>query len=100
MWKTKKCIYYVKKYRACVVGMPSKDTIKVVDEENYAVRTPERKSGLSFCHNTTPLIFLLRTWQADAEESFHALAQIKWNEWVNIILSGNGFVKYDAGDGQ
>ena len=31
-----KCIYYVKKYRACVVGMPSKDTIKVVDEENYA----------------------------------------------------------------
>ena len=39
-----KCIYYVKKYRACVVGMPSKDTIKVVDEENYAVRTPERKT--------------------------------------------------------
>ena len=39
-----KCIYYVKKYRACVVGMPSKDTIKVVDEENYAIRTPERKT--------------------------------------------------------
>ena len=39
-----KCIYYVKKYRACVVGMPSKDTIKVVDQENYAVRTPERKT--------------------------------------------------------
>ncbi len=37
-------IDYVKKYRACVVGMPSKDTIKVVDEENYAVRTPERKT--------------------------------------------------------
>lgn len=33
-----------KKYRACVVGMPSKDTIKVVDEENYAIRTPERKT--------------------------------------------------------
>lgn len=24
--------------------MPSKDTIKVVDEENYAIRTPERKT--------------------------------------------------------
>ena len=64
------------------------------------VFSKRKKSGLSFCHNTTPLIFLLRTWQADAEESFHALAQIKWNEWVNITLSGNGFVKYDAGDGQ
>ncbi len=27
---------------ACVVGMPSKDTIKVVDEENYAIRTPKK----------------------------------------------------------
>ena len=34
----------VKEYRACVAGMPSKDTIKVVDEENYAIRTPERKT--------------------------------------------------------
>ena len=42
-----KCIYYVKKYRACVVGMPSKDTIKVVDEENYAIRTPERYGRFS-----------------------------------------------------
>lgn len=39
----KKCIRYVRKYRACVVGMPSKDTIKVVNEENYAVHTPDRK---------------------------------------------------------
>ena len=62
--------------------------------------SPNGKSGLSFCHNTTSLIFLLRTRQTDAEESFHALTQIKWNEWVNITLSGNGFVKYDAGDGQ
>ena len=55
---------------------------------------------ISFLKNITSLIFLLRTRQTDAEESFHALAQIKWNEWVNITLSGNGFVKYDAGDGQ
>lgn len=30
--------------QACVVGMPVKDTIKIVDEHQMAVRTPERKS--------------------------------------------------------
>ncbi len=34
----------VKKYGACVVGMPVKDTIKVVDEEEFAAQTPNRKS--------------------------------------------------------
>ena len=32
----------VKRCRACVVGMPVKDTIKIVDEEQYAVSTPDR----------------------------------------------------------
>lgn len=40
----RRCIRSVIKYRACVVGMPSKDTIKVVDEDNYAIHTPERKT--------------------------------------------------------
>ena len=34
----------VEKYKACVVGMPVKDTIKIVDEEQYAKLTPDRKS--------------------------------------------------------
>ncbi|WP_138264086.1 2-C-methyl-D-erythritol 4-phosphate cytidylyltransferase [[Clostridium] hylemonae] len=33
----------VVRYRACVAGMPSKDTVKLVDDDNYAVKTPERK---------------------------------------------------------
>jgi len=33
----------VKQYRACVAGMPSKDTIKLVDEDTFASATPERK---------------------------------------------------------
>lgn len=33
----------VEQYGACVAGMPSKDTIKLVDEENFAVETPKRK---------------------------------------------------------
>ncbi len=34
----------VKQYGACVVGTPVKDTIKVVDEEEFAVQTPNRKT--------------------------------------------------------
>ena len=32
------------KYGACVVGMPAKDTIKVIDENEYAKETPPRKT--------------------------------------------------------
>lgn len=31
------------KYRACVAGMPSKDTVKIVDEDAFAVQTPKRR---------------------------------------------------------
>lgn len=33
----------VKKYEACVVGMPVKDTIKIADRDTFAVDTPDRK---------------------------------------------------------
>lgn len=33
----------VVKYHACVAGMPCKDTIKLVDDDNFTVRTPQRK---------------------------------------------------------
>lgn len=33
----------VEKYRACVAGMPSKDTVKLTDEEGFAKETPDRK---------------------------------------------------------
>ena len=32
----------VKEYKACVVGMPSKDTIKIADEKGFAAQTPDR----------------------------------------------------------
>lgn len=32
----------VQRYRACVVGMPVKDTIKLADEQEFAVSTPKR----------------------------------------------------------
>lgn len=33
----------VEQYKACVAGMPSKDTIKLVDNDTFASATPERK---------------------------------------------------------
>ena len=33
----------VEENRACVAGMPSKDTVKIVDENQFAVNTPVRK---------------------------------------------------------
>lgn len=32
----------VEKFRACVTGMPVKDTIKIADTDGYAVQTPDR----------------------------------------------------------
>ena len=32
----------VKEHRACVVGMPAKDTIKIADEKGFAAQTPDR----------------------------------------------------------
>ncbi len=34
----------VKEYHACVVGMPVKDTIKIVDEDRFAKATPNRET--------------------------------------------------------
>ena len=33
----------VQEYKACVVGMPVKDTIKIADEEGFAAQTPDRR---------------------------------------------------------
>lgn len=38
-----RCIGEVKIHEACVVGMPVKDTVKIVDENGFASYTPERK---------------------------------------------------------
>ena len=46
----------VRKEKACVVGMPVKDTIKVVDEDRYAANTPKRSLLWSV---QTPQVFEL-----------------------------------------
>lgn len=38
-----KLVHETKKYEACVIGTPVKDTIKIADEEGYCAKTPPRK---------------------------------------------------------
>lgn len=55
----------VKKYHACVVGMPSKDTVKLADEEGFVDMTPDRRLVWSI---QTPQVFDFRlAYQAYAE---------------------------------
>lgn len=62
----------VRKYQACVVGMPVKDTIKIVDTDNYAKETPNRSSvwqvqtPQAFSY---PLIFTAYTKILEAEDT-------------------------------
>ncbi len=51
------CIEQVKKDKSCVMGMPVKDTIKIVDEDRYAVSTPPRSSMWQI---QTPQCFVTR----------------------------------------
>ena len=44
----------VKKYGACAIGVPAKDTIKIADEEGFAEQTPKRE----------------RVWQIQTPQSF------------------------------
>ena len=39
----KRCIEGARRYGACVAAVPSKDTIKEVSPEGYAIRTPDRR---------------------------------------------------------
>ena len=55
----------VEKYHACVVGMPSKDTVKLADKEGFVAMTPARSLVWSI---QTPQVFDFRlAYQAYAE---------------------------------
>lgn len=44
----------VEKYQACAAGMPSKDTIKIINKEGFVEETPQRKSVWTI---QTPQVF-------------------------------------------
>lgn len=60
------CIEEVARYKACVVAMPVKDTIRIVDENGYSSMTPNRKDVWQM---QTPQCFLL----SEAREAFEVM---------------------------
>lgn len=52
----KQCINEAEKNGACIVGVPVKDTIKVIDEEGYIINTPNRSNLYNV---QTPQVFKL-----------------------------------------
>ena len=63
----------VKVYKACVVGMPVKDTIRVVDKDQYSVETPNRATLWQMqtpqCFVTEELIDAFRAMMKQENES-------------------------------
>lgn len=61
----------VEKYGACVVGMPSKDTVKIADRNGMVQHSPDRSNVWSV---QTPQVFRFE-WAAEAYEQFMAHPQ-------------------------
>lgn len=49
-----RCLDAVREYDACIVGMPSKDTVKIGDEQGFVSMTPPRKNVWNI---QTPQVF-------------------------------------------
>lgn len=49
-----RCLASVREYDACIVGMPSKDTIKIADDQGFVSVTPPRKNVWNI---QTPQVF-------------------------------------------
>ncbi|MBR4083664.1 MAG: 2-C-methyl-D-erythritol 4-phosphate cytidylyltransferase [Lachnospiraceae bacterium] len=63
-----------KVYEACVAGMPVKDTIKIADEEGFAVETPNRKTVWAV---QTPQVFVRKLITTAYEELVNRLDELK-----------------------
>lgn len=67
-----KVLLSVKEHKACVVGMPSKDTIKISDDNNIISNTPDRKY----------------TWVVQTPQAFSYLLIMKaYNKIIDDIRS-------------
>lgn len=63
----------VEEHKACVVGMPVKDTIKIADEEGFAAQTPDRR----------------RVWQVQTPQTFsYALIKDAYEKMMEEEIEG------------
>lgn len=62
-----RCMDAVRENKACVVGMPSKDTVKIADEQGYIASTPARSQVWII---QTPQVFSYKLIREAYEEMF------------------------------
>ena len=74
----KRTMEAVAQWQACVVGMPVKDTIKVADEQQMAIKTPDRRS----------------LWQVQTPQAFSY--DLIYNAYEKVIASKEQGVTDDA----
>lgn len=64
----------VTEHRACVAGMPSKDTVKLVDDDAFALQTPQRKYVWAV---QTPQVF-------EASLIIEAYSKLMREQYINV----------------
>lgn len=87
-----RCIEQVQYEHACVVGMPVKDTIKVVDEKQYAKETPNRstlwlvQTPQAFCFELVKLAYMKMMEQGDTTATDDAMVVEQYaNHSIKLI---------------
>ncbi|MEG0180994.1 MAG: 2-C-methyl-D-erythritol 4-phosphate cytidylyltransferase [Peptostreptococcaceae bacterium] len=87
------CIKYTKKYDSTVVGVPVKDTIKIVDEDNNVSVTPNRSKLWSI---QTPQSFkydlILKAHERAKEDNYYGTDDsmlMEYSGYIVKVIEGN-----------
>lgn len=64
----------VAEYHACVAAMPSKDTVKIIDKDQFAIQTPDRRTVWNV---QTPQVFEMRIIMEAYERLSMGIARMK-----------------------
>lgn len=89
----RKTLQVAKQYGAAAVGVPVKDTIKVIDSDGFVVNTPERSTLFAV---QTPQIFLFEAYRAALEKAIKK--QKEFTDDCGIFEDAGGKVKMVEGD--
>ena len=72
----------VAQYRACAAGMPSKDTIKIIDEEGFVADTPQRKYTWTI---QTPQVFEYSLIREAYEKMYRNMPEVQITDDAMVV---------------
>lgn len=90
----RQAIKQVKRYKACVVGMPVKDTIKISDKEQFALDTPDRSTLWQI---QTPQCFVTEEIRESYQKMMEAHDQSVTDDAMVMEKYGNRKIKLIEG---